>query len=355
VEAVDTKQPYRPTLAPKPRIIGLETATVVGPPGEEISCDEFGRVRVHFHWDRLSKRNEASSCWMPVSQPWSGAGYGGSNLPRVGQEVLIEFLGGDPDRPIITGRVYTNLQKSPYKLPENKTQSGWKSNSTGGGGGFNELMFEDKKGSELLRMQAERDKLVTVKRNSTTTVGGNETLTVTGNRSVTVKTAETKNVTADRTITVTGAQRTTVTGEVKITSTSDCIGLSSTVEIDAEAPVIFNNATTRIILMVGGSQIIMSPTNIVIQADEVDINPGKGFAKYVIENGTMPKEPEAPEFVPSPGVPLHDPKDPKDVKRAWDAHDKAQAKRNEYLNKKLKYDREKADYDKLITRLKSES
>jgi type VI secretion system secreted protein VgrG len=355
VEAVDTKQSYRPTLAPKPRIIGLETATVVGPPGEEIHCDEFGRVRVHFHWDRMSKRNEASSCWMPVSQPWSGSGYGGSNLPRVGQEVLIEFLGGDPDRPIITGRVYTNLQKTPYKLPDNKTQSGWKSNSTGGGGGFNELMFEDKQGSELLRMQAERDKQVTVKRNSTTNVGAHRNVTVGGNRSVRVKKAETKDVTGDRTITVKGAQRTTVTGEVKITSTSDCIGLSSTVEIDAEAPVIFDNATTRIVLMVGSSQIIMSPTNIVIQADEVDINPGKGFAKYVMENGSMPKEPAPPEFVPSPGLPMHNPKDPADKKRAWDALDAAQKKRNDYLNKKNTYDREKAEYDKLITRLKSES
>lgn len=355
VEAVDTKQAYRPTLAPKPRIIGLETATVVGPAGEEIHCDEFGRVRVHFHWDRLSKRNEASSCWIPVSQPWSGAGYGGSNLPRVGQEVLIEFLSGDPDRPIITGRVYTNLQKTPYKLPDNKTQSGWKSSSTGGTGGYNELMFEDKQGSELLRMQAERDKQVLVKRNSTSTVGANATQSVGGNRKITVKKAETKDVTGDRTITVKGAQRTTVTGEVKITSTNDCIGLSSTVEIDAEAPVIFDNATERLVLMVGSSQIIMSKTNIVIQADEVDINPGKGFAKYVLENGTMPKEPVPPEWVDSPILGMYDPKDPKSKERAWENLEKATKKYNEYQNNKLKYERDKAEYDKLISRLKSES
>ena len=101
--------------------------------------------------------DEKSSCWIHASQPWGGAGYGGTNLPRVGQEVLVDFLGGDPDRPIITGRVYTNLQKTPYKLPDNKTQSGWKSNSTGGTGGYNEIMFEDAGGQELVRVQAEKD------------------------------------------------------------------------------------------------------------------------------------------------------------------------------------------------------
>ncbi|MCC6552341.1 MAG: type VI secretion system tip protein VgrG, partial [Polyangiaceae bacterium] len=104
--------PYHPPLAtPRPRVTGVESATVVGAPGEEIHTDEFGRVRVHFHWDRESQMDDNSSCWIHVSQPWGGAGFGGTNLPRVGQEVIVDFLGGDPDRPVIVGRVYTNLQK----------------------------------------------------------------------------------------------------------------------------------------------------------------------------------------------------------------------------------------------------
>lgn len=130
-EAHRADVPYRPLpKTPRPRVMGVESATVVGPAGEEIHTDEFGRVRVHFHWDRESRMDEKSSCWIHVSQSWGGAGYGGVNLPRIGQEVVVDFLGGDPDRPIITGRVYTNLQKVPYSLPASKTQSGWKSNVT---------------------------------------------------------------------------------------------------------------------------------------------------------------------------------------------------------------------------------
>ncbi|AUX26715.1 uncharacterized protein SOCEGT47_072850 [Sorangium cellulosum] len=178
-EAVSAEVPYRPALAtPKPKVNGVESATVVGPPGEEIHCDEFGRVRVHFHWDRESQMNDRSSCWIHVSQPWGGAGFGGMNLPRVGQEVLVDFLGGDPDRPVIVGRVYTNLQRVPYKLPQNKTQSGWRSSSTGGTGGYNELMFEDAQGKELLSIQAERDLSELVKHDATHVVRNDRSATV---------------------------------------------------------------------------------------------------------------------------------------------------------------------------------
>ncbi len=182
-EARPADRPYRPALAtPKPRVMGHESATVVGPPGEEIHTDEFGRVRVQFHWDRDGRMDDNSSCWIHVSQPWSGAGFGGVNLPRVGQEVLVSFLCGDPDRPVIVGRVYNNLQKIPYELPENKTQSAWKSNSTNATGGYNEIMFEDKAGDELVRIQAERDldmlvkhdESVTVRNDLTKLVGANE-------------------------------------------------------------------------------------------------------------------------------------------------------------------------------------
>ena len=181
VEVRSAADPYYPELVtPKPKVHGAETAVVVGPAGEEIHTDEFGRARVQFHWDREGKMDEASSCWIPVSQPWGGAGYGGSNLPRIGQEVLIDFLGGDPDRPMIVGRVYTNLQKTPYSLPGNKTQSGWKTNSSPTSGGYNEIMFEDSAGNELVRMQAEKDLHKLVKNDQQTQVG-NDRSTAIGN------------------------------------------------------------------------------------------------------------------------------------------------------------------------------
>ncbi|WP_437808711.1 type VI secretion system Vgr family protein [Sorangium sp. So ce1078] len=171
-EAVSAEQPYHPPLAtPKPKVAGVESATVVGPPGEEIHTDELGRVRVHFHWDRESQMDASSSCWIHVGQPWGGAGFGAMNLPRVGQEVIVDFLGGDPDRPIIVGRVHTALQTTPYKLPENKTQSGWKSNSTNGTGGYNEILFDDAAGSELVRIQAEKDMSQLVKHDEQTAIG----------------------------------------------------------------------------------------------------------------------------------------------------------------------------------------
>ena len=168
--------PHRPELVtPKPKVLGVDSATVVGPSGEEIHTDEFGRVRVHFHWDRESRMNEQSSCWMHVSHAWGGAGFGGVNLPRIGQEVLVGFIGGDPDRPVVVGRVYTNLQKVPYGLPGAKTKSGWKSMSSPGGGGFNEIMFEDQKGSELVNMQAEKDLTKLVKHDEDRTIGNDRT------------------------------------------------------------------------------------------------------------------------------------------------------------------------------------
>ncbi len=194
-EARGTEIPFRPALVTrKPKVHGVESATVVGPPGEEIHTDEFGRVRVHFHWDRESKMDQHSSCWIHVSQAWAGAGYGVTNLPRIGHEVLVDFLGGDPDRPVVVGRVYTNLQKTPYRLPQNKTQSGWKSHSTGGGGGYNEIMFEDAAGRELVRVQAERDMNKLVKRNESSTVGSNRARTVGVNETITVGNSRTKTV-----------------------------------------------------------------------------------------------------------------------------------------------------------------
>ncbi len=179
VEVRGADKAHHPALKTrKAKVQGVETATVVGPAGEEIHTDEFGRVRVQFHWDREGQSDENSSCWIHVSQPWGGAGYGGSNLPRVGQEVIVDYLNGDPDKPVITGRVYTNLQKSPYKLPANKTQSGWKSNTSPSNGGYNEMMFEDKQGQELLRMQAEKDLHKLVKNDENVNIGNDRTSSI---------------------------------------------------------------------------------------------------------------------------------------------------------------------------------
>ena len=210
--AVSADNPYHPdSTTPKPVVNGVESATVVGPPGEEIHTDEFGRVRVHFHWDRESGMDDKSSCWIHVSQPWGGTGFGGSNLPRVGQEVIVDFLGGDPDRPVVTGRLYTNLQKTPYKLPDNKTQSGWRSNSSPGGGGYNEMMFEDKKGSELVRMQAEKDLNKLVKHDEEVKIGHDRTKLVVNDDHLTVGHDRTRDVGHDETVAI-GHDRTRTVG-----------------------------------------------------------------------------------------------------------------------------------------------
>lgn len=156
--------PYRPQRTTVvPVVHGTQTAIVVGPDGEEIYTDKYGRVKVQFHWDREGKYNENSSCWMRVSTAWAGKGWGQISLPRIGQEVIVDFLEGDPDRPIIVGRVYNADSMPPYTLPDEMTKSTVKTYSSKGGGGFNEFRMEDKKGEEQLFMHAEKDMDVRVK------------------------------------------------------------------------------------------------------------------------------------------------------------------------------------------------
>jgi type VI secretion system secreted protein VgrG len=183
-EAVYAKEPYRPALVtPKPKISGLQSAIVVGPKGEEIHTDEHGRVKVQFHWDRDGQYDDKSSCWLRVSHGWAGAAFGMFALPRVGQEVLVGFWEGDPDRPLVVGRVYNAKTRPPYKLPDEKTRSTWKSNSTPKSDGFNEIMFEDKAGKELVYIQAQRDLSKLVKRNEAERTGANRSIVVGANRS----------------------------------------------------------------------------------------------------------------------------------------------------------------------------
>jgi type VI secretion system secreted protein VgrG len=187
-----------PLRAPRPRVNGVQSAVVVGPPGQEIHTDELGRVRVQFPWDREGRFDEQSSCWLRVSQGWAGGAFGMMALPRVGQEVLVEFVEGDPDQPVVVGRVYSGTNQVPYKLPEHRTVSGWKSASSPGGNGSNEILFEDAKGGERLFVQAERDLERLIKRDEATTVGndrsdriaGDDTVAVGGGRSATIGDAD---------------------------------------------------------------------------------------------------------------------------------------------------------------------
>ncbi len=175
----ELKVPFRPArVTPRPMMRGLQTATVVGPEGEDVHTDEHGRVRAQFHWDREGAHDEQSTCWIRVSQVWAGNGWGAMFLPRIGHEVLVDFLEGDPDRPIITGRIYHGLHDTPYKLPDQKTRSTIKSDSSIGGGGYNELRYEDKKGAEQIFVHAERNLDARVNNDAFSTVWNDAHVTV---------------------------------------------------------------------------------------------------------------------------------------------------------------------------------
>ena len=176
---------WRPAPLDKPRVDGPHMATVVGPPGEEIYCDPWGRVKVSFPWDRESQNNEFSSCWVRVSQGWAGGSWGSMAIPRVGQDVIIHYVNGDPDQPMITGRTYCGNQLPPYDLPEHKTRMTIKS-QTHKGDGFNELRFEDELGKQEVFIHAERDQNNVVKHDETTRIGRNRVEQVGNDEQLTV-------------------------------------------------------------------------------------------------------------------------------------------------------------------------
>jgi len=222
--AVPADVPYRAArLTPRPLITGPQTAIVTGKSGEEIWTDKHGRVKVKFHWDRLNKDDENSSCWVRVAQLWSGQNWGGVHIPRMGQEVIVEFMEGDPDRPIITGRVYNGRQTPPYALPDNATQSGIKSRSSKGGGpaNFNELRFEDKKGSEQVYLHAEKDQANVVEHDMSTDVGHDQTLTVGHDQTNTIKNDMTTDVGVNQKLHVGANQTEEVDANQSITVGSD--------------------------------------------------------------------------------------------------------------------------------------
>ncbi|MBV9758396.1 MAG: type VI secretion system tip protein VgrG, partial [Alphaproteobacteria bacterium] len=171
----------------RPTVLGPQTAKVVGESGQEITTDQYGRVKCKFFWDRSPGQDENSSCWIRVAQVWAGSSFGGMLIPRIGQEVIVDFLEGNPDRPIVTGRVYNANVQVPYPLPDKKNMSTLKTNSTTGGNGFNEFRFDDTAGSEEVFFQAQKDYNKVVLNNETVKVTKDTTTTVQqGNRSVTV-------------------------------------------------------------------------------------------------------------------------------------------------------------------------
>ncbi len=237
--------PFRPeSRATKPVVHGTQTAVVVGPAGEEIYTDELGRIKVQFHWDRKGKKDENSSCWIRVGQLWAGAQWGAVFIPRIGQEVIVAFLEGNPDRPLVIGCVYHQSNQPPLDLPGEKTRSTVKSDSTIGGGGFNEIRFEDKKGQEEVYVHAEKDQTIevgndenhTVNHDRTITIMNNSTKTVQGKQDTTVMQAVTINWMQGATVTI-GASGLTVSsaGPISITAPSVTVSAGS---ISLATPVV---------------------------------------------------------------------------------------------------------------------
>ncbi|MEZ5666433.1 MAG: type VI secretion system tip protein TssI/VgrG [Alphaproteobacteria bacterium] len=294
-----------PRLTPKPMVHGPQTAIVVGQSGQEIFCDKYGRIKVQFHWDRYGKSDENSSCWIRVAQAWAGAKWGTIFTPRVGMEVVVEFLDGDPDRPLVTGCVYNGDNGVPYTLADNKTQSGVLTRSSTGGAAANanELRFEDKKGSEEVFFHAEKDfkrevenddtltvdhdrkktikndETIEVQGNRTDTVKKDETVTIEGNRTKTVKKDDTLTVDADRSATVKGKDTTTVTGDTTVTVSSGNFSLQ------ASAGQVTIEAAQSIELKVGGNSVKIDPSGVTINGTMVKAS---GSASVTVE-GSMTK------------------------------------------------------------------
>jgi len=251
--AIDSQQQFRPArITPKPTIRGPQTAVVVGKQGEEIWTDRYGRVKVQFPWDRNGKSDENSSCWVRVSQVWAGKSWGAIHVPRIGQEVIVEHLEGDPDRPIITGRVYNADNMPPYDLPDNQTQSGLISRSTKGGGTetFNEIRFEDKKGEEQLYIHAEKNQRRVVEANDTFDVGANQNVTIGADRiekvgkneEIEIGEARKRTVGASEAIVIGEAQEITVSQAQKVT-----VGASRSLDVGEDYSLaVAKDSTTSI-------------------------------------------------------------------------------------------------------------
>jgi type VI secretion system secreted protein VgrG len=286
--AVSAKNPYAPeAVTPTPSIFGIETATVVGPAGETIHCDEFGRVRVQFHWDRYGTMDEMSSCWVPVNQPWAGDGLGAINLPRIGQEVIVSFLGGNPEEPVIVGRMFTNLLRPPFSLPANKTQNGFRSASVPQTGGYNEIMFEDKAGGELIRTRAEKDMTTRVNNNQDLSVGSNRKAAIEGNDNEEVQGDQNHDVVGNMLSSIGQNQLMSVLGSLVSSAGGDRL-LQTTGESVSQALSHRLTSQTGTTIAVGQSSIYIGPDCIIIQSPKVLLNPGEEVAAQAQLGGSTP-------------------------------------------------------------------
>lgn len=307
----DDVQFRAPLVTPWPEIAGLQTATVTGPSGEEIHTDKYGRIKVQFHWDRDGQNDEKTTCWVRVAMPWTGKKWGMISIPRIGNEVVIQFEEGDPDRPICTGMIYNADNMPPYALPDNKTQTGivTRSSKSGSSDTFNELIFEDKKDAEFVRLQSERDYKETIKNNAEITIGlehqdpGDLTQTIyhtktekiqtgdhifkveKGNQNVFVKTdhdctiegKSTTEITGDTVMTVSQGDYTqtvssgNVTRKVEGGSETHTISTGNwTVEVSSGSISI--EAAMEISLQVGGSSIVIDPSGITIAGPMITVS-----------------------------------------------------------------------------------
>jgi type VI secretion system secreted protein VgrG len=289
------------------RVQGPQTATVVGPSGDEIHTDKFGRVKLQFHWDRVGKKNEKSSCWVRVSHPWASKQFGMVALPRIGDEVVVEFLEGNPDRPLVTGRVYNGDNMPPYTLPAQQTVSGIKSQSSKGGGlsNFNELRFDDKKDAEYVWFQAEKDFHRLVKHDAYDSIGNdlwvdvgkNASHTVGENVTVAIGKAATVSVGTDTHVALGGDLNTDVGGALSLNVEDNVaaygrqavtLTVGSELDIDVGRTAKFSVANsvhikgmgvvidggTQLTIKAGGSFVTLGPEGVSLKGAMVMINSG---------------------------------------------------------------------------------
>jgi type VI secretion system secreted protein VgrG len=276
LELVDAALPFRPARRPKPRIPGTQTAFVVCPPGQEIDVDPLGRVEVEFRWDRRDIHSAGTSRRVRVAQGWAGAGYGFAMFPRSGHEVVIAYLDGDPDQPLIVGRVHNGFSTSPVATPQNQTQSEWRSQTSPGGNGFNSILMEDQAGAELLALRAQRDLQLTVLHNSNMKVAGAETSHVEKDSD--------RQVGGDQSLKVKGNYQVEAGGILSLTAVSiemtghSVIAMTTALRLDetsGDHSIVAGNlnivAPTIAISTGKGASITMSGGNIRLDAETIDI------------------------------------------------------------------------------------
>ncbi|MEP0847453.1 MAG: type VI secretion system tip protein VgrG [Phycisphaerae bacterium] len=278
VHAIPADLPYRPRRRTKrPAITGTQTALVVGPPGEEIYTDEYGRIKVQFHWDQEGAYDEHSSCWIRVSQGWAGGNYGMFFLPRVGQEVIVSFLEGNPDRPLVTGSVHNNDNMPPYRLPDEKTRSTIKTRSSTGGGGANEIRFEDLKDAEQLLIHAQKDFHLRAKNDGVVTVERDRHERVERNWYELVKQNRESEVRLDLKEKIGGSRYLEVAGDLgQRIAGNHSTRVNSKMYVNADGDVVIESAR-GICFKVGGNFITIDGSGVYVMGTVVHIN-GQGSA-----------------------------------------------------------------------------